>query len=162
MIAKLKILLMCICLPVLMLACGGGGGGSNPVYTKAILKVSTANVPSGTRVGGAQLSVVLPIGVTPSVLSGNDATNSVTASGNAISGSLTASSYDAVTKTLTPGTISGSGFVSGEFLTINCSIAPGVTVNATDFPQKATIIELFDSSNTPITGAELPISVTLL
>lgn len=157
-------------LAVLLSACGGGGGGSapapapaptpTPAPTKAILKVSTANVPTGTLVGGIQISIILPAGVTPAVLSGNDASGSVAASGKAVSGVLAVSSYDAVTRTLTPGTISGTGFAAGEFLTITCLIASGTTVTAASFPTQATIITIFDSNSIGIPGAASPIIVT--
>ena len=167
MINTLRAILFSFSLALLMSACGGGGGdnggGTTPptiTPTKAILKVSTANVPSGTLLGGVKISIVLPAGVTPSVLSGNDATGSVAASGNAVSGLFAASSYDAATRTLMPGTISGTGFVSGEFLTITCSIAAGATVTAADFPSQAKVISLVDLNSNTISGATCPISVT--
>ena len=167
MINRLHAILLGLCLTLLMSACGVGAGGTAPptttppaTATKAILKVSTANVPSGTLVGGVQISIVLPAGVTPSVLSGNDASGSVVA---AVSGALAASSYDTSTRTLQHIMASLAGFPSGEFLTITCSIAAGTTVTAADFPTQATIISLVDSSNNPnnsIPGATCPISVT--
>lgn len=161
MLKRSHIILFCFCLTLLLSACGGGGGGTPaPAPTKAIIKVSTANVPTGTKVGGVQISIVLPSGVTPSILSGNDASGSVVASGNAGSGLLAASSYDASTRTLTPGTVSGSGFDSGEFLTITCSIATGVTVTASDFPSQATVIVISDVIGNTIPGATSPINVT--
>lgn len=163
MLKKSHIILFCFCLSLLLSACGGGGGGTPapaPAPTKAIIKVSTANVPIGTKVGGVQISIVLPSGVTPSILSGIDASGSVVASGNAGSGLLAASSYDASTRTLTPGTVSGSGFDSGEFLTITCSIATGVTVTASDFPSQATVIVISDVNGNTIPGATSPINVT--
>lgn len=148
-------------------ASDGKGGTDSKTFsvavttqTKAIIKVSTANIPAGTLVGAVQISIVLPTGVTPSVLSGNDASGSVNTSGNASSGSLTVSTYDVTTRTLMPGTISGTGFVSGEFLTITCSIATGTTVSATDFPSQATVIVISDSNGISISGATSPVSVT--
>lgn len=148
-------------------ASDGKGGTDSKTFsvtvttqTKAILIVSTANIPAGTLVGAVQISIALPTGVTPSVVTGNDASGSVNASGNASSGSLALSTYDVATRTLTPGTISGAGFVSGEFLTITCSIAPGTTVSATDFPPQATVIVISDLSGNSIPGATSPISLT--
>lgn len=162
MLKKLHTILFYLSLTMLLSACGGGGGTSAPAPapTKAIIKVSTANVPANTLVGSVQISIVLPAGVVPSVLSGNDASGSVVASGNAGSGLLTASSYDASTRTLTPGTVSGNGFVSGEFLTITCSIATGANVSAADFPSNATVNVISDQNGITIPGATSPLSVT--
>lgn len=162
MLKKSHIILFCFSLSLLLTACGGGGGTPAPAPppTKAILKVSTANIPANTKIGGAQISIVLPLGVSPSVLSGNDASGSVVTSGNASSGSITLSSYDASSRTLTPGTISGTAFDPGEFLTITCSIASGTTITAADFPTQATVISIFDENAISILGATSPISVT--
>jgi hypothetical protein len=165
MIKTLRIVLFCLSLALLISACGGGGGGNSepsPAPTKAILKVSTANVPAGTRVSGVQMLIVLPAGVTPSVLSGIDSSGSVAPSGNAAAGSTTSSSYNASTKTLTLAIINGNGFVSGEFMTITCTIAAGTTVTAANFPLQATVTEVLDSNSNPnrISGATCPISVT--
>jgi len=166
MIKTLRIVLFCLSLALLISACGGGGGGSSsepsPAPTKAILKVSTANVPAGTLVSGVQMSIVLPAGVTPSVLSGIDSSGSVTPSGNAATGSTTSSSYNAASKTLTLAIINGNGFASGEFVTVTCTIAVGTTVTAANFPLQATVTEVLDSNSNPnrIPGATCPISVT--
>ncbi len=162
MINTLRTIVFSLGVSLLLSACGGGGGGSTPAPppTKAMLKISTANVPAGTLVGGVQIAIVLPAGVTPSVLSGNDASGSVVASGNASTGAITQSSYDAATRTLTPGTVSGTPFSPGEFLTVTCSIASGTTVTAADFPAQATVISLFDGNAVTIPGATCPISVT--
>lgn len=161
----LRIALNCLCLTLLLSACGGGGGSSSSptptpsVPTRAIIKVSTANVPTGTLVGGVQFSIVLPAGVTPSVLSGNDANGSVVASGNAANGTLAASSYDATTRTLTPGIVN-VGFASGEFMTITCALAAGTTVTAANF--QVSVAGVYDSVNgNIIPGATCQIGVTL-
>jgi hypothetical protein len=162
MIKTLRIVLFCLSLALLISACGGGGGGNSepsPAPTKAILKVSTANVPAGTLVGGVQFSIVLPLGVTPSVLSGNEAKGSVVASGNAANGSYVDALYDSTTRTLTPGIIN-AGFNSGECMTITCTIAAGTTVTAANFPLQATVIQVLDQNANPISGATCPISVT--
>ena len=167
----LRAILFSLSLALLLSACGGGGGGDNGggtapptiIPTKALLKVSTANVPSGTLLGGVQISIVLPAGVTPSVLSGNDATGSVAASGNAVGSMAPFAGYNASTNTLTTAVINLAGFASGEVMTITCSIAAGTTVTAANFPSQATETGVFDSSNitNSIPGATCPISVTL-
>ena len=168
MINTLRAILFSISLTLLMSACGGGGGGDNgggttpptTTPTKAILKVSTANVPSGTLLGGVQISIVLPAGVTPSVLSGNDATGSVAASGNAVGSMAPFAGYNASTNTLTTAVINLAGFASGEVMTITCSIAAGTTVTAANFPPQATETSVVDLNLINISGATCPISVT--
>ena len=110
--------------------------------------------------GGVKISIILPNGVTPAVLSGNDATGSAVASGNAVTGSLTASSYDATTRTFISGIANPAGFASGEFMTITCAIATGTTVTAANFQSQSTVIEFFDQNANPISGATCPIGVT--
>lgn len=129
--------------------------------TQAILTVSTANIPSGTLVGSVQVSIILPVGVSPSVLNGNDASGSV-ALVSTNGASLAASSYDASNRKLTPGAASGSGFASGALLTITCSIDPSVnsTLTAADFSNQATVIDISDTNNNTIPGATSPVSIT--
>lgn len=129
--------------------------------TKAILKVSTANIPTGTAIYGTKLSIVLPAGVTPSTWSVTDASLSVVASGNAPPAVWSAyAGYSPVSNTLMPTIINttGASFASGEFMTINCSIAAGTTLTATDF--QASAIEVYDLNLNSIPGATCPISVT--
>lgn len=149
-------------------ASDGKGGTDSKTFsvtvttqTKAILKVSSANIPAGTSIYGVKLSIVLPAGVTPSAWSGTDASLSVVASGNALPAVWSAyAGYSVVDNTLIPTiiNISGASFASGEFMTINCSIAAGTTVTATDF--QASAIEVYDLNLNVILGATCPISVT--
>ena len=60
------VLLMTLFILISLTACGGGGGGdAAPPSTKAIVTISTSGtLPAGTKIGGIQVTVNLPAGVT--------------------------------------------------------------------------------------------------
>lgn len=151
----MKTLRVLSCLGLLVMAgCGGGGESSTlgSVFhpTKAIITVSIPPLPAGKQVAGVSFKIQLPAGVTPAVLSGNDASGSVRLTGGA-GESLSAASYDASTNIITFGNISKVDFGSGDFLVVNCLIASDTTVTAGGFA-------LLDGSVIDDSGA--PVGVT--
>jgi hypothetical protein len=149
-----------------MAGCGGGSSSDpvSPSTTTATLKLSINGLAGGVRAGALQVSFNLPAGVTPTPLTGgNDASGSISFSGNAVGVQNSFSIATFVSPTVTIGTISIGGLVGGEYITMNCAIDPAATVSATDFPAQATIVTATDNGNTslPITGLTVPIAVTL-
>ena len=125
--------------------------------TKAALTLSIPSLPAGTLVSGIQFTIKLPSGVSPAVVdTGGDASGSITLTGGA-TGGLNGAGYDAVDKIITFGTISFSSFGAGNFLLINCVIAPGSTVAASNFSLNN--VQVFDSNGTQIPNATISIAV---
>jgi hypothetical protein len=132
--------------------------------SKATIKLRTSGFSAGQLVSAIQATLLLPTGVTPSGLVGNNASASLTVSGVAvgIANTLNGASYDPATRFLNIGQISAppgnGGMPVGEFLTISCDVAAGADL--TSFPAQATITAITDSNGTPISGATCPASVT--
>ncbi len=133
----------------MLVACGGGGGGGTstpPVQpTTATIKISTQGTyPSGALIGGVDVTLSLPAGVTvkatpdpmnSSVLVTN--TGVVITSGVATVNSTTLATYSAATNLVTGTThikiVNPTGFSTGEFITVNCDIATGNNPKTADF-----------------------------
>ena len=106
----------------------------------AVLKISTqGTLPSGTQIGGIDVTIALPTGVTVKSVTSPPETDSgvVVTSGVAAANSTVLSTYTAATSTST-GKVrvllaNSNGFGTGEFMTINCDIALGSTPTASDF-----------------------------
>lgn len=169
-------------LSLALTACGGGGGGgATTVPTKVILKISASNIPSNTLINNITASVILPAGITPSSLTDDLIDTALIGTVKNASASIVGynpndlisliAKYSLVTNSvnnvaynareLTVSRLATSGFAPGEFIAINCDIAPGTTVSASDFTPHATLIEGFDTALVNLTGVTLPISVTL-
>ena len=130
--------------------------------TTATLKIMSQG--TSTQIGGIDVSVVLPAGVT--VKATPDSTNPavqvtnsgvVAASGESAGANTnTHASYYAAT-TSSPGTVmvqvaNADGFGTGEFVTINCDIAAGNIPEAADF--SVTLVKAVD-----INGASIGLTV---
>jgi hypothetical protein len=140
-------LLITLFILVSLAACGGGGGNNGPVPpTKAVIKLSmTGTLPAGTLIYGAQATVNLPAGVTAkaSPSSANPqvmvADNGVVSASGQASGAETylatylSSSPTASTYKVELSVAKSSGFLVGEFATVNCDITAGYSPAATDF-----------------------------
>ncbi len=122
--------------------CGGGGGGapSPPpaTPTRAVLKLSTTG--TGTQIGGLDVIVQLPAGVTVKSTNAPETdAGVVVASGQAASNSLVTSTYTPASggapAFVRVGLVNGNtnGFDIGEFVTINCDLANGTAPSAADF-----------------------------
>jgi hypothetical protein len=125
--------------------CGGGGGGggggvggggttppANP--TKATLTLSMPSLPAGTLVGAVQFTITLPQGVSPAVFSGNDASGSITLIGGGINlQGFSETNYNSTNNTITFAGATTTSFGTGNFAIVNCVIASGTTVTASNF-----------------------------
>lgn len=146
-ITLLTCLLLFYSVLALISGCGGGGGGggsSTPGTTPsqpttAIVKLSTSGtLSSGTLIGGADITLALPAGVSVKSTTNPPQTDAgvITASGVAAS-STTIAVYTVTTNTL-PGKVrimlvNANGFSTGEFVTISCDIAVGNSPTAAGF-----------------------------
>jgi hypothetical protein len=153
-----QFLLFSLMLGVLSLTgCGGGGGSSAPQAATATLRLSTSG--TGTSLAGIGITVTLPAGVTVTtangaVASGVVAVSGVAAPGTAISVYTPASGGNLATLALAivsnPTASNPTAvFGTGEFVTITCSRASGLTPQASDFPLSG--FNPFDTSGNPVT-----------
>jgi len=152
-----------------MFGCGGGGGaaggGGGVAATKAVLTVSLqGTLAAGTSIGGVDVTVTLPAGVTAKVKAGTveTADGVVVASGNGI-GSTVLANYTAATATA-PGTIrigliNASGITAGEMLTLNLDIG-GAVPNVTGFG--TTGLNVVDVNSTAIVGMAAALTLQLI
>jgi hypothetical protein len=138
-----RLLILAISATVLS-ACGGGGGGSAvlPLPTTATISISTSGtLDPGVMIGGINVSLVLPSGVT--VKSTPDALNpsvSVTNPGVVIVSGVTGTNatapyntYDVADRKLNIYVIDPGGFGTGEFVKVRCNITLGDTPESSSF-----------------------------
>jgi hypothetical protein len=144
--------------------CGGstGGGGGGTVATpptKAIIKISTkGTLASGTQIGGVEVSVKLPAGVSAKTLNASTTETAgevVEASGVATNNSQVVGTYTNQTGLTSGGTVriflsTGTGFPVGEFATMSTDIAAGYAPVSADFNQITAIVK--DLNGVDITG----------
>ncbi len=121
----------------------GNTGMAVATVKKATIKISTVGA-SGTLIGGIEITLKLPAGVTvrASLAQPTDAKLSthggvVIASGVTPSNSVVVATYSAATN-LVAGTVrifipTSAGFAIGEFVTVNCDVVAGSNPNAADF-----------------------------
>src|SRR5450631_2955191 len=139
-------------------ACGGGDGGTvAPQPSTVTLKLSTSGtLPQGTALAGIGITVILPAGVTVHTDSGGAVSNGVvTVTGVAVSGTTitTFTPASGVTPSkLAIVMVSGatSGFGTGEFVTINCYLASGISPKVADFA--LTDFKPIDLNGAPVNG----------
>ncbi len=139
-----SILLFAVLLLFILAGCGGGGSSSAPPAptqpTTARLTLSTqGTLPTGSLIGGIDIIVNLPAGVTVRTETASSTVNStvLVASGQGASGSLVLGNYTAATATA-PGMVrillvNAAGFGVGEYATLTCDIAAGTTPRSADF-----------------------------
>lgn len=157
MFILIKTTLLVFTCTLVLSACGGGSSGEvtpTTTPTTATLKLSIDNLPAGAKVGALQVHFNLPAGVIPASLAGNDASASIASSGNATGlGGVNLASY--VSSLITIGTINSGGLVSGEYLTVNCTITPGTVVSAASFP----VLAIIESADDPgATISKIPVA----
>jgi hypothetical protein len=110
------------------------GDGNQP--TAAIVKlITTGTLPAGAQVGGIDVTLYLPAGVTVKSAATPPETDSgvVTASGVAASNSSLISTVTTATGAVRILLANPNGFGTGEFATVNCDIAAGSHPAQTDF-----------------------------
>jgi hypothetical protein len=158
--------------------CGGGGGGASvtPSRTALVTLSSAGTVPSGSLIGGIDIALNLPAGVTvksaPSPLNQavlEPSPGVITLLGGAAgaaSQSLSVASY-------VPGTpgrvnlklISASGLAPAEaFATVNCDIAAGSSPLPADFSVTANIAQttgVFDLNGVALPNVSVQFSLVI-
>jgi hypothetical protein len=131
-----NLIIILFSLITLISACGGGGGGGTPPATapttaKLILAAS-GGLPEETRVGGIEITVILPTGVTVAATPDSESPDKLVVDAGSLSaapgapGSLINGTYTPATET-DPGTVSifiasSSGFATGEFAVLTCGL----------------------------------------
>jgi len=154
-----------ICILVLFAIVGCSGNKDEVAQpTTARVTVMSQGASASMQIGGIDITVVLPAGVT--VKAAPDSENPtvqvtsagvVEASGAAAgTNTSTLATYSAATATM-PGTVmvqmvSANGFGTGEFVTIDCDIATGSFPTVTDF--SVTLVKAVD-----INGAAIALTV---
>jgi len=155
-------------------ACGGGGGGSAPApaataKTTAVLKIGTqGTLAAGVSLYGVGVIVTLPTGVTVATdSSGTVASSAAVVSGVAAGGSIAPPVYTPATATAKATlklivAAAGSGFGTGEFVTVTCNLPAGNSLQESDFP--VSILGNLEPANqllVPVTGLSPTIAVSL-
>lgn len=117
----------------------GGGSTATSQPTSAVIKVSTqGTLTSGTQIGGLDITVTLPTGVSvKSVTNPPETDSGVVVTSDAAANSTVLSTY-AVATSASTGKVrvllaNTGGFGTGEFMTIHCDIASGSTPTASGF-----------------------------
>jgi hypothetical protein len=128
--------------------------------TKATLTLSIPSLPASTLVGGVQFVITLPQGVSPAIFSGNDASGSLTfiGGGTNLQG-LSETNYNSTNNTITIAGATTTGFGAGNFLIVNCIIASGTTVTASNF--SISNIQVIDTNAIAIPSATISMAVLL-
>lgn len=131
--------------------------------TSAVLTLSAAGVPAGNTIGGVQVLVNLPTGVTVLANAAGAVDPTVMAvSGGAPTGSSLAASYTPAGAgglgNVMLSLISATPFPAGGFATLTCNIAAGATPRASDFTLGT--VTVFDVNGVPFAGATGAVTVT--
>jgi hypothetical protein len=149
--------LMCGILSLTACGGGGGGGGGGAAPQTATLKLSTSGtLLQGTSFAGIGVTVTLPAGVTvrtdPSgaVANGVVTVSGVAAPGIVISVYTPASGGSPATLALSMASTATTGFGTGEFVTVTCNRASGISPQFADFA--LTGFNPFDLNGNPVTG----------
>lgn len=130
--------------------------GSKTGPANVTLTLSIPSLPASTTVGGVIFTINLPPGVSPAVLSGTDASGSVSLTGGAV-GSLSFADFSS--SQITFGSVTLNSFGTGNFMIVNCVIASGATVSPSGF--SILTPQVFDSVGTLIPSATIDMSVLL-
>ena len=141
--------------------CGGGGGNAAaPQPTTATLKLSTSGtLPLGTTLEGIGGTLILPAGVTVKtdssgvVLSGVITVTGVAAPGTVIAVYTPASGGNPASISFALASTIPAGFGTGEFATVVCDLASGVTPKASDFLLTVTPSDLNGNTVTGLTAS---------
>jgi len=174
MTRTIRFILTIISLAILVACGGGGGGGSAPApaataKTTAVLKIGTeGTLASGVSLYGVGVIVTLPTGVTVATDSnGSVASSAVTVSGVATGGGLAPPVYTPATATAAATlklivAAAGTGFGTGEFITVTCNLPAGNSLQESDFP--VSILGNLEPASqllAPVTGLSPTIAVSL-
>ncbi|MDH4161830.1 MAG: hypothetical protein OEW15_03955 [Nitrospirota bacterium] len=162
---RMLIFLLMLLTLSLLAACGGGGGGgaTAPVVepTQAFVKISTSGtLPSGTLVGGVDVTVTLPSGVTVASTTPPQTDAGVVAgSGLAGSSASAMGTYGSSENAVRVLLADPDGMAAGEFATVTCAIASGSSPSASDFTVSSATVK--DLNGAAISGMTATLSVTM-
>jgi len=167
---KAAIRLFILIITISLVACGGGGGGSGEstttsAKTTAVLKIGTQGaLGPGVSLYGVGIAVTLPTGVTVATdSSGNVGASVAIVSGVASGGTIAPPVYTPATRTLKLVVAAGgTGFGTGEFVTVTCILPAGNTLQASDFTIAIlSDLEPADQLLAPVIGLSPTIVATL-
>jgi len=169
---KLAMRLFIIFVTAALAACGEGGGGASdpaPAKTTAVLKIGTQGaLTPGVSLYGVGVTVTLPAGVTVATDgSGNVASSAAVVSGVASGGSIATPVYTPATATAKATlklivAAAGSGFATGEFVTVTCMLPAGNSLQESDFPVTLlSNLEPADQFLAPVSGLTPTITAAL-
>lgn len=153
---------------ITLAACGGGGGGDTtpaPAKTTAVLKIGTqGTLGAGVSLYGVGVAVTFPQGVTVATDSGGNVGGSVAiVSGVASGGNIAPPVYTPANRTLKLVVAAGgTGFSTGEFVTVTCILPAGNTLQASDFT--TAILSNLEPANqllAPVAGLSPTITASL-
>ena len=147
---------------IIFTSCGPNKKQTPVQPTTALVKVSLlGTVASGTTIGGVDLSMTLPAGVSVKTQENSVETSAgvVTASGVAVSNSQTISTYNSSTGILRIVLVNASGFGVGEVALVNCEIAAGHQPVSADFSQGD--LTVADLNGNPITDLAAGLAVEI-
>jgi hypothetical protein len=163
---------MLIAMTLMLLAgCNSGGNSSGGVIvqqqTEATVFISAAGtLPDGSTIGGVDLSLTLPAGVTVKATPGSLSAfvpdeGIVSASGAAAESSKVYAMYT-VAAGATPGAVrilvaNSTGFSTGEFVAVKCDVAGGNPPVATDFSSSA--VKFVDGNGKAVTGLSTTVAL---
>jgi hypothetical protein len=167
---RMKLFLAIITLT--LAGCGGGGGTTTAPSTSkttAVLKIGTqGTLGAGVSLYGVGVIVTLPTGVTVATdSSGNVASSVAVVSGVASGGSIAPPGYTPATATAKTTlklivAAAGTGFGTGEFVTVTCNLPAGNSLQESDFPVSILgNLEPANQSLTPVSGLTPTISAAL-
>ena len=129
--------------------------------TKAIIKVSTTGVGAGTLIGGLNMTLTLPAGVTVAKNPDNSTANGVCVTSGVAATSGALSIGNATTAgSVGIGMITTSGFGGGEFVTVNADVATGTFPTPADF-SAALVGNVISTTSVTIPNVGLSMALTL-
>ena len=158
---KITLLVVVAGISAIIMYAGCGGGSSTPATpsSKAVLTfTSSGALASGTQIGGIDLTIALPAGVTAQASVSKENVSKVATYGGIVTASGVAASTNAITMaTFTDPNLlriqvgNPTGFGIGEFATVTCDIIAGSNVTSDQFTNP-TIFSAVDLNGVPISG----------
>ncbi len=147
---------------LLLAGCGGGGGGEGgSAPGKAVVKISAVATGAVPAIGDITVTLNLPQGASVQVKpdgSGETADGVVVKSGAADAANTVAvARYSAVSGCIYLQIVKSDGFAPGEFVTVNCDLAPGFSQGAGGFG--VADFSAFDLAGNAVSNLEVTRSV---
>jgi len=161
---KLTVYILLLIVAALLSACGGGQSPSSSNSIKAVIKTSSNAVSA--NVAGIDLTISIPYGVSPPLLT--DGKVDVAATVSITSSTTSDQTLPGVVYTPATATASGqlritaivaSGFTTSDQVTLNLEIASGTTPTAADFSLLA--FSAYDKDGNAVTGLSPSLDVSI-